>query len=248
MRDRAWAIADDLLQRSEREARAGAKVVFWAETSGFVFQEDEPALIARGRDLARSERIYLGMAYAAWRRGAPRPLENKLVLIDPHGEVAWRFLKAIPVPGPEAAISAPSDGRLKVATTPYGQLSGVICFDMDFPGLLAQAGELGVDMLIDPSGDWREIDPFHTEMARYRAIEQGFNMIRQVNRGLSVAVDDQGRILAAMDHFATQDRDLVAQVPTRGVRTLYSRVGDAFAWACIVGTIVLIVLAARRRI
>lgn len=247
IRERGRAIDDDLLQRSEQEARAGAKVVFWAETSGFAFKEDEPALLARGRDLATTEGIYLGMAYAAWSRGAQRPLENTLVVIDPHGEIAWRFLKAIPVPGPEATISAPGDGKLKAVATPYGRLSGVICFDMDFPALLAQAGKLGADVLIVPSGDWREIDPFHTNMARFRAIEQGFNMVRQVNRGLSVAVDDQGRVLASMDHFATVHRDLVAQVPTRGVRTLYSRVGDVFAWACVAGTLALVMLAARRR-
>ncbi len=249
VREHAQAIADDLLRRSEREARAGARVVFWAEASGFVFKEDEPALLARGRALARAEGIYLGMAYAAWRRGAPRPLENTLVVIDPRGEIAWRFLKAIPVPGPEAAVSTPGDGRLKVAATPYGRLGGVICFDMDFPRLLVQAGDLGVDMLIVPSGDWRAIDPFHTDMARYRAIEQGFNMVRQVNRGLSVAADYEGRVVATMDHFATQDqdRDLVAQVPTRGVRTVYARVGDAFAWACVAGTLALVALAARRR-
>ncbi|MDD5564618.1 MAG: hypothetical protein PHQ91_12975 [Thermoanaerobaculaceae bacterium] len=247
VRNLARAIADNLLQRSEREARAGARVVVWAETSGFVFKEDEPAFLARGRDLARAEGIYLGMAYAAWRRGAARPLENTLILIDPRGEVSWRFLKAVPVPGPEAAVSAPGNGRLKVVATPFGRLSGVVCFDMDFPRLLAQAGGLGVDILLVPSGDWRAIDPFHTDMARYRAIEQGFNMVRQVNRGLSVAADYQGRVVAAMDHFATEDRDLVAQVPTRGARTLYSRIGDAFAWACAAGALVLIALASRRR-
>ena len=247
IRARGGAIDDDLLQRSEREARAGAKVVFWAETSGFAFKEDEPTLLARGRQLAGAEGIYVGMAYAAWNRDAQRPLENTVVLIDPKGVTAWRFLKAIPVPGPEAAVSAPGDRKLKVAATPFGRLSGVICFDMDFPALLAQAGDLGVDLLIVPSGDWREIDPFHSDMARYRAIEQGFNMVRQANRGLSIAVDDQGRILASMDHFATVHRDLVAQVPTRGVRTVYSRVGDTFAWACMGGALALIGLAARRR-
>jgi len=247
IRMRGWAIDTDLLQRSEREARAGAKVVFWAETSGFAFKEDEQALLARGRQLAGTEGIYLGMAYAAWSRDAKKPLENTLVLVDPRGEIAWRFLKAIPVPGPEAAVTAPGDRKLGVAATPYGRLSGVICFDMDFPALLAQAGALGVDVLLVPSGDWREIDPFHTDMARYRAIEQGFNMIRQVNRGLSAAVDDQGRILASMDHFATVHRDLVAQVPTRGVRTVYSRVGDVFAWTCVAGALALVGLAARRR-
>jgi apolipoprotein N-acyltransferase len=246
IRERARAIDDDLLQRSEREARAGAKVVFWAETSGFCFKEDEPNLLVRGGEVARAEGIYLGMAYAAWSRGAQKPLENTLVIVDPRGGIAWRFLKAIPVPGPEAGISVAGDGKLKTVATPYGRLSGVICFDMDFPHLLAQAGNLSTDLLIVPSGDWRAIDPFHTDMARFRAIEQGFNMVRQVNRGLSVAVDAQGRVLASMDHFATADRDLVAQVPTRGVRTVYARVGDVFAWACVASAFALVVLAARR--
>jgi len=243
---RGRAIDDDLLRRSEREARAGARVVFWAETSGFTFKEDEPALLARGRDLASTEGIFLGMAYAAWSRGAQRPLENTLVVVDPRGEIAWRFLKAIAVPGPEAAISAAGDRKLKVVATPYGRLSGVICFDMDFPTFLAQAGELGVDLLIVPSGDWREIDPFHTHMARFRAIEQGFNIARQVNRGLSVIADYQGRVVASMDHFTTSDRAMVGQVPTRGVHTIYSRVGDTFAWACTIGLLALVCLAVGR--
>jgi apolipoprotein N-acyltransferase len=247
VRDLGWAIDSDLLQRSAREARAGAKVVFWAEASGFAFKEDEAELLDHGRELAKREGIYLGMAYAAWSQGASRPLENSLVLIGPGGEIAWRFLKAVPVPGPEAAVTVPGDRRLKVATTPYGRLSGAICFDMDFPVLLAQAGKLGVDVLMVPSGDWRAIDPFHTDMARFRAIEQGLNMVRAVNRGLSAAVDDRGQVLASMDYFAATDRTLVAQVPTRGVRTIYSRVGDTFAIVCGAGTIVVIGLAVRRR-
>jgi apolipoprotein N-acyltransferase len=36
-------------------------------------------------------------------------------------------------------------------------------------------------------------------MAQFRAIEQGFKLVRQANKGFSAAFDYQGRTLAAMD-------------------------------------------------
>ncbi len=65
-----------------------------------------------------------------------------------------------------------------------------------------------------------------------RAIENGFSLFRQAPHGLSIAVDPQGRVRGAMDHFGTNDRILVADVPTRGVRTLYTAAGDWPAWVC----------------
>ena len=70
-------------------------------------------------------------------------------------------------------------------------------------------------------------------MASFRAIEQGFNLVRHTSQGLSAAFDFQGRQLASMDHYLTTDRVLVAQVPTRGTRTVYAFLGDWFAWACL---------------
>ena len=92
--------------------------------------------------------------------------------------------------------------------------------------------------------DWRAIDPWHTQMASFRAIEQGVNLVRQTSLGLSAAFDYQGRVLAAMDHYMTSDRVLVSQVPTHGVRTFYARFGDWFAWLSLAA---LVALAAPRR-
>jgi apolipoprotein N-acyltransferase len=51
-----------------------------------------------------------------------------------------------------------------------------------------------------------------------------------------VAVDYQGRVRAAMDHYeVTGDRVLVAELPVRGVRTIYSRAGDLFSWLALAG-------------
>ena len=167
IRSRAATIANDLLERSEREAGAGARIVFWGEANAPVLAEDESDLIRRGREVAKRSEIYLGMALAGWHRDARLPLANKLVVIGPDGSVAWEYYKAHPVPGGEAAMSITTDGKLRALDTPFGRLTSVICFDADFPQLLAQAGELQADIVLDPSNDWKAIDPWHTQMAGF---------------------------------------------------------------------------------
>jgi apolipoprotein N-acyltransferase len=247
---RQWSrrIDEDLLRRAAREADAGAKIVFWGEGNSYVLPEDEPWLMAQASALARAKQIYLGMGNVMWHYNQAKPLENALVLLDPQGQIVWKYLKAHPVPGGEAAISMPSDGQLKFASTPYGRLSGVICFDADSVQLLQQAGWNHADLLLIPSNDWRAIDPWHTRMAVFRGIEQGVNLVRHTSNGLSLATDYQGRILARMDHYQTSgDRQMVAEVPTRGVRTIYSRVGDLFSWLVLLALAGLALKALRRR-
>jgi len=221
------------LVRTEREARAGARIVFWGEGNALVLKEDEDDLIRRGRLLAKDNGIYLGMALASWHLETTPHMENKMVLIQPDGTPAWEFFKARRIPGLETAKLIRGDGKMRVLATPYGRLSAAICFDADFPRLLAQAGRLRADIVLDPSNDWKALDPWHTRMDGFRAIEQGFNMIRHTSHGLSAAFDYQGRELACMDHFVTEDRALVAYVPTRGARTLYAICGDWFGWLCV---------------
>lgn len=60
------------------------------------------------------------------------------VLIAPTGDVAWVYQKAHPVPGePEL----PGDGRGPAIDTPYGRLSNVICYDLDFPDIVHRRGK-----------------------------------------------------------------------------------------------------------
>lgn len=235
VRERSVVIADDLLRRTEREARAGARIIFWGEGDALILKEDEDDLIRRGGIIAKSNNIYLGMGLATWHLNTTPHMENKIVLIRPDGSVAWEFFKARPVPGREAAISINGDGNLRALDTPYGRISAAICFDADFPRLLAQAGRLRADIVLDPSNDWKAIDPWHTRMAGFRAIEQGFNLVRHASNGLSAAFDYEGRELASMDHFVTEDQSLIAYVPVRGTRTLYAILGDWFGWLSVGG-------------
>lgn len=246
IRENAAAIADDLLLRTEREARAGARIVFWGEGNALVLKADESDLIRRACMLAKNNSIYLGMTPATWHLETTPHMENKIVLIQPDGVPAWEYFKSQPVPGREATISISGDGKLRVLDTPHGRLSASICFDADFPRLLAQAGRNRADILLDPSNDWKEIDPWHTRMASFRAIEQGFNMVRHTSHGLSAAFDYEGHQLASMDHFVTQDRCLVSHVPIRGTRTLYSICGDWFGWLCA-GSLAILGWMSRKR-
>jgi len=222
------ALHDSLFEAARREARAGAKLVFWSETNFQVTDDDVEAQLARGAALARQEGICLGMAIAQFVPGAGY-YENQLVVFNPTGAVVARYHKARPVPGdPERG----ADREIPVFDTPLGRVAGAICFDMDFPGLIRKAGRERSALILAPSSDWRAIDPIHTRMALVRGIENGCPVVRQTNQGLSAAGDDRGRILAAVDYFHTRPHVMVAQVPVGAHATIYSKLGDWFAYLC----------------
>jgi apolipoprotein N-acyltransferase len=224
---------DWFLDGSRREARGGARLVAWPEQNLLIFKEDEPAFIARARQLAVEEGIYLAMGLGTVSVGAPLPFENKSVLIDPAGTVMVSYLKSHPVAGWEESIMKPGDGRLPVIGTKDGRMATAICFDADFPQFIRQAGLGSADLLIVPANDWRDIKDLHAQMAAFRAIENGVPLIRAAASGMSTAVDPWGRVLGVSDYFGPGDRTLVVQVPMGGVRTLYARTGDLFAWLCV---------------
>lgn len=223
-RPQAQELQNKLLARSRAEARAGAKIVVWTEGNALVFKQDEAAFVLAGQALARSEGIYLFMAMATMTPGAALA-ENKVVLVDPEGRVDGSYLKSHPTPG-EASIAG--DGRMRLLQTPYGRLAWAICYDFDYPALIQQAGRAGADILIDPSWENAGMNPLHSQMASYRAIENGAALFRPVNGGLGLAVDHHGRVLAAKDDRSGKDpvKTLIADVPTKGVRTVYSRTGN----------------------
>jgi apolipoprotein N-acyltransferase len=228
-------VSDDLLARSQQEAAAGAKIVVWPEAGASVLQEDEPTLIQRAAALAKQEGIYLDMGLAVLpNAGSTTLVKDEAVLLDPTGSVVWTYEKTHLVPFEETGTVVPGAGKVPLVNAPFGILANVICFDLDFPGTIRQAGQGGADLLLAPSNDWQEVDPIHTQAAAFRAIENGFSLVRQASHGLAMTVDYEGHVLAASDYFTTDQQVMVASVPMHGVRTIYAAIGDLFAWLCIV--------------
>jgi apolipoprotein N-acyltransferase len=232
-------IDNDLLARSQEEARAGAKIVVWPESSptgANILQEDVPSLIQRAGALAQQEDIYLDMGLGVFLpAGGKGPfLKDEAVLLDPTGHVVWTYEKSHPAPG-EQGLFILGDGKVPIVDSPYGRLANVICYDADYPGTVRQAGQAGADLLFVLSDELSGYDPYHTQMATFRALENGFSLVRPTSKGLSMAVDYEGRVLAASDYFSTDQQVMVAYVPMHGVRTIYATIGDLFAWLCLIG-------------
>ena len=244
----AFAIIDnDLFNRTKQEAAASAKIVLWPETSptgASILQEDEPALLQQAGALAQQEGIYLDMGLAVFLPNAGHGpfLKDEAVLLDPMGHVVWTYEKSHPAPG-EQGLFILGDDKVPIVDSPYGRLANVICFDADYPSMVRQAGQAGADLLFVPSDDWSAIDPSHAQNATFRAIEDGFSLVRQSSKGLSIAVDYEGRVLSASDYFTTDQQVMVAYVPMHGVHTIYATIGDLFAWLCIIGLLTLTGLA-----
>jgi len=235
LRDAYLLLQDYFLTESTREARAEAKIVVWPEINLMVFRSDEDAFMTRARRLAREEHVYLLMGIGVHRSGEPRALENKAVLVDPAGDIAFSYVKTHPVPGAEALVSVRGDGRPPTQDSPYGRLAAVVCYDMDFPPLLRRVGRARADILLVPASDNTTIQHLHHVQAVFRAVENGVSMLRATRWGLSSAVDPLGRTLAMMEDSVASQKAMVAQLPTAGVATLYSRIGDLFAWLCVAG-------------
>jgi apolipoprotein N-acyltransferase len=126
-----------------------------------------------------------------------------------------------------------------------------ICKDMDFPAMLrTDSVRLAPGLMAVPAWDF-ERDAFaHARMALMRSVENGFSMARAARNGLLTLSDAYGRILAV--RASGSDDGFVAvtgEVPAglQGGRTLYDRIGDAFAWGCLILSATLLVLALVRR-
>jgi apolipoprotein N-acyltransferase len=79
----------------------------------------------------------------------------------------------------------------------------------------------------------KEVKDIHFQMQAFRAIENGFPLVRAASNGISTAFDPWGRVLGLADDFAADDGTMTAQVPIGGMRTLYTGTGDLFAWLCV---------------
>jgi apolipoprotein N-acyltransferase len=230
----AFATLDaDMLAHSQQEAHAGAKIVIWPEaspTGANVLQEDEPALLQQAGTLAKQEGIYLDMGLGVYLpAGGKGPfLKDESVLLDPTGQVAWTYEKTHLVPFGEQGLIIAGDGKLPQA-------------------MMRQAGQSGADLMLVSGDDWQAIDPLHTQIATFRAIENGYSLVRQTSKGLSMTVDYAGHVLSASDYFTTDRQVMVAYVPIHGVHTIYATIGDLFAWLCILGFLALSGLAFLQR-
>ena len=233
-RSRTQAMHADYLAETAVAAANGAQLVVWPEAAGIGMAEDVAALLAAGAELAQESGIYLAIPTMTLDPTGTEQGINQIHLLDPRGAEVLTHVK---YGGNFIEGTVAGDGLLRFVDTPYGRISAVICWDTDFPRVIAQAGAQDVDILLSVAADWEGIDPLHGRMATFRAVENGMAVVRQAQGGWSVMVDGYGRILSSASG-RTQEHS--ALVPAAGVATLYPQVGDWLGWLSLVALLGLV--------
>lgn len=227
-RSRTQAIHAGYLAETAVSAANGAQLVVWPELAGIGVAEDVDALLATGAELAQARGIYLAIPTLTLDPTGAEQGINQIHLLDPNGDEVLTHVK---FGGNFIEGTLAGDGVLQFVDTPYGRISAVICWDTDFPALIAQAGAQDVDILLSVAADWEGIDPLHGQMATFRAVENGMAVVRQAQGGWSLMVDGYGRILSSASGPSQQQSALV---PVAGVSTPYPQLGDWLGWLSLV--------------
>lgn len=233
-----------LFNRTSTAAKGGAKIISWTEASTFIMPEDEVSWINSLQDLAAKLDITLVAAYIVPISTDPLMYENKYQFINPKGEIEHSYLKHEPVPG-EPAVKGESS--LTVAKLKETNIGAAICYDYDFPYLAKGYGDVGADIVLVPSSDWRGIDPVHTQMALFRGVEQGHSILRSTRFGLSAAITPYGEMSSQMSSFDNNNKIMYGHLPTKGVTTLYSIIHDSFVYLCISFVLMFMTVSIRSR-
>jgi apolipoprotein N-acyltransferase len=128
-------------------------------------------------------------------------------------------------------------------------IATAICKDLDFPRTIRGDAQSGIRLMIVPANDFSLDGWIHARQAVMRGVENGFAVLRVASHGLATVSDDRGRVLTLAQVGPPGTTVARADVPLGTGPTLYTRLGDWFAWLCIalaVGTLILARVAGAR--
>ena len=263
---RAEAVLNQNMAMTRQAIAQGAELVIWPESalSPYMFGDD-PFVAGRLKAIAKQARVSILLGSDEAERTKPPTLYNSAFLVTSEGATGGVYRKMHLVPWGEYVpmknvlffvgplVEAVSDFSKGTDATllPVGahRVSTAICYEVIYPDLVRQFVRAGSELLTTITNDaWfgRTSAPYqHFEQAAMRAIEEGRYLARAANTGVSGIVDPYGRVIARTDIY--QQALVVGDARFLRVQTLYARMGDAFAYACAIVTVVLLA-AARRRV
>ena len=124
-----------------------------------------------------------------------------------------------------------------------------ICYEIIFPGLARAMAANGASILINITNDaWfgKTSGPYqHFSMTVFRAVENRRSLARSANTGISGFIDPAGRILTATPLLQTAAA--TQTLPLLTTKSVYTRIGDLFAQACLALVLLIAVVEIVRR-
>ena len=229
-----------LIQRTINAAKGGAKLAVWNEGGAVILKHEEDSFLNVLATIAKTNQIDILACFIIPTEKPEFQYENKSYTITKEGEVLYEYHKHEPVPG-EPAIKG--EQELKFIERPYGKLGSAICYDFDFPYLARANRKAGVGVMALPSSDWLGITPIHTQMAAIRAIENGFSIIRSTRFGLSAGINPIGQLTSSSNAYDEGNDITYMHISKQPVSTIYTVVGDALVYLCILLIILLLLVS-----
>jgi apolipoprotein N-acyltransferase len=253
---RADAILERYLSMTRDAARRGARLVIWPESATPFYYEEEPSGAERIRGVVRQTGVALLFGSDQAEHGTPVRLYNSAFMLRPSGETAAVYRKMQLVPFGEyvplksllffvsplvEAVADFSPGETMVRLpVDDGTITTAICYEIVYPGLVRQAVQEGSQLLTTITNDawygYSSAPHQHFLQASMRAIEQGRYLARAANTGISGIVDPYGHVLVRSNLF--ERAVLTGEVRLLSGLTVYGRIGDLFAYACVALTLV----------
>ncbi|MGF7141348.1 nitrilase-related carbon-nitrogen hydrolase [Roseimarinus sediminis] len=230
------------IKNTRNAAELGAKIIVWSEASLFLNQNQLNSIITEVKNISKAFNTYVLLAFFEERSSdAPKPINNKSILIGKDGTIVWEYKKAHPTPS-EIPVVNSGNSEIPVVDTQYGRLGNVICYDYDFPSFLAQANRKNVDIMLVPAYDWKEFASMHSKMAQFETLQSGRLLIRSNGNGINMVSNDQGKIIAELNTFNNTNKILYANLPLNSSPTVYAETANAFVMFCFICFVLSIVL------
>jgi apolipoprotein N-acyltransferase len=252
---------NQLEQISVEAAKKTPGLIVWPEVPA-PFSMQDPAFALRAQRIARESGDYFLVGVVDWRRNAQGQWDasNSSTLLDPTGRRVFTYDKIHLVPFGEyvplrqwikfagrltADIADFTPGKeYRIGQLPGGRFGIFICYEAIFPDEIRRFARGGAELLINVSNDgWfgRSAAPAqHLMMSRVRAAESRRWLLRDTNNGFTVVVDPYGRFVASLPPDIRGQLD--APYDFRSDLTLYARLGDWFAWLCVIASCMLITI------
>ncbi len=225
-------------------------LIIWPETATPVFLKSP----GKYQDLVKHLVDRLGtpiLTGTAIYESKTRDIFNGAVLIEPHRGIEQEYRKIHLVPFGE---HIPFDRNIPIlrkvdfgegdyapgmSTTvfeiPEFKFACLICFESIFTGLPREAVNKGAEVLLNITNDgwFGKISGAqqHNNMAILRSVENGVVLLRSANTGISMIVDQYGRVTMEKPLFV--EETIVASVFIEPIRTPYRKIGDMLPIFCL---------------
>jgi apolipoprotein N-acyltransferase len=206
----------------------GARLVVFPEKDVLVDPTTLPGLSRRFAAAAGDRHVTLVLGVA---EHIGSTVFNTALVFPPDGGVPARYRKRYPVPGVEDDVTP---GRGIAVSGGAGPRIGVaICADLGQVSLGREYGRAATAVLAVPALDFG-VDAWSQSRVQFlRGVENGFSVARASRQGYLTLTDPQGRVVAQARSGGDRVVSVSGRLPSTGGGTLYSRLGDWFAWGCL---------------